>query len=138
MSRHDDRLFITHCRPVFDPIEPANGGHEFWKVTEALSLSQSSNNLLDLNLYSIPTYTMASKGAALLIGKITHARKEWEQCATLLQLKVLLAIPESQCDVTDLFDHRNMEVVHEVNSCPNSSQTLAILPSYIEVMSRRA
>jgi len=29
-----------------------------------------------------------SNRAALLIGKITHARKEWESLSSLLQLKV--------------------------------------------------
>lgn len=32
--------------------------------------------------------TMSSSKAALLIGGITHARKEWEECGSLLSLKV--------------------------------------------------
>lgn len=31
---------------------------------------------------------MSSSRAALLIGKITHARKEWEQIGSLLKLQV--------------------------------------------------
>jgi hypothetical protein len=42
-----------------------------------------------------------SNRAALLIGKITHARKEWESLSSLLQLKVrFVAIQDASLRLT--------------------------------------
>lgn len=40
---------------------------------------------------------MSSPKSALLIGNIAHARKEWEECGSLLQLKVGKAVQALPC-----------------------------------------
>lgn len=59
----------------------------FWRFTHIILSNSGPGSSYYLALYRPFTSANMTSRAALLIGKITHARKEWEALSSLLELK---------------------------------------------------